>query len=29
MEQDVSACTGCHADIEDFDYNGVQTEVKD
>ena len=28
MEQDVAACTGCHADLEDFNYNGVQTEVE-
>jgi hypothetical protein len=28
FEPDVAACEGCHADIEDFDYNGVQTEVE-
>jgi hypothetical protein len=27
FEPDVAACTGCHADIEDFDLNGLQTEV--
>ncbi len=25
----VSACTECHADIEDFDVNGTQTEVEE
>ncbi len=29
MEPSVSACTGCHADAEDFDINGVQTEVEE
>jgi hypothetical protein len=24
----VAACTGCHADAEDFDLNGLQTEVQ-
>ena len=24
---DVAACQGCHADIEDFDFSGLQTEV--
>jgi hypothetical protein len=24
---DVAACLGCHADIEDFDFSGLQTEV--
>lgn len=28
FEPDVSACTSCHADLEDFDYKGVQTEVE-
>jgi hypothetical protein len=26
---DTSACTGCHADLENFDLNGVQTEVEE
>jgi len=25
----VTACTGCHADAEDFDINGTQTEVEE
>ncbi len=25
----VAACESCHADLEDFDYNGVQTEVEE
>ena len=28
FEPDVAACQGCHADIEDFDVNGLQTEVQ-
>jgi hypothetical protein len=28
FEPDVAACTACHADAEDFDINGVQTEVQ-
>ena len=28
FEPNVAACTGCHADIEDFDLNGLQTEVE-
>lgn len=28
FEPAVAACTGCHADIEDFDVNGLQTEVQ-
>ena len=28
FEADVAACTGCHADAEDFDINGLQTEVQ-
>jgi hypothetical protein len=28
FEPAVSACTGCHAELEDFDLNGVQTEVE-
>ncbi|MES0338425.1 MAG: hypothetical protein ABUK15_00005 [Anaerolineales bacterium] len=28
FEPDVAACTGCHADAEDFDVNGLQTEVE-
>jgi cytochrome c551/c552 len=28
FEPSVSACTACHADAEDFDINGVQTEVQ-
>ena len=27
FEPDVSACQECHADIEDFDFSGLQTEV--
>lgn len=27
MEPAVASCTGCHADLEDFDYGGVVTEV--
>ena len=27
MEPSTSACTDCHTDLEDFDRNGVQTEV--
>jgi hypothetical protein len=29
FEPDVAACQGCHADIEDFDVNGTQTEVQE
>jgi hypothetical protein len=29
MEPNVAACITCHADITDFDVNGVQTEVED
>ncbi len=29
FEPDVAACQGCHADIEDFDVNGLQTEVEE
>ena len=25
----VAGCTDCHSSIEDFDYNGVQTEIED
>jgi hypothetical protein len=25
----VAGCTGCHADIEDFDFSGLQTEVEE
>ncbi len=28
FEPDVDACVGCHADAEDFDINGTQTEVQ-
>jgi formate-dependent nitrite reductase cytochrome c552 subunit len=28
MEPNKAACTGCHADLEDLDYNDVQTEIK-
>lgn len=28
FEPDVAACQGCHADLEDFDLNGLQTEVE-
>jgi hypothetical protein len=28
FEPSVAACTACHADAEDFDINGVQTEVQ-
>ena len=28
FESSVAACTACHADAEDFDINGVQTEVQ-
>lgn len=28
FEPDVAACQGCHADIEDFDFSGLQTEVQ-
>jgi hypothetical protein len=28
FEPEVAACTACHADAEDFDINGVQTEVQ-
>jgi hypothetical protein len=28
FDPSVSACTGCHADAENFDINGVQTEVE-
>ena len=27
FEPNVAACQGCHADIEDFDFSGLQTEV--
>jgi hypothetical protein len=29
FEPDVAACTECHADAEDFDINGTQTEVQE
>jgi hypothetical protein len=29
MEPAVASCTGCHADAEDFDINGLQTEVEE
>lgn len=29
MEPDVDRCQACHADLEDFDRNGVQTEIKE
>ena len=29
MEPAVAACTGCHADAEDFDINGLQTEIEE
>jgi hypothetical protein len=29
MEPDITSCEICHSDIESFDYNGVQTEVKE
>jgi hypothetical protein len=29
FEPDVAACQGCHADIEDFDFSGLQTEVQE
>ena len=29
MEPSVSACVACHAEAEDFDINGVQTEVEE
>ncbi len=28
FEPDVAACQGCHADIEDFDFSGLQTKVQ-
>ncbi|MFA9406800.1 MAG: hypothetical protein ACERKX_13390 [Anaerolineales bacterium] len=28
FDPDVAACQGCHADAEDFDINGLQTEVQ-
>ncbi|NOR89428.1 MAG: hypothetical protein GQ524_04155 [Anaerolineales bacterium] len=28
FEPDEAACESCHADLEDFDYNGVQTDVE-
>ncbi len=28
FEPDEASCEGCHADLEDFDYNGVQTDVE-
>jgi hypothetical protein len=28
-EPDVAACQSCHADIEDFDFSGLQTEVQE
>ena len=28
FEPDVAACQGCHADIEDFDFSGLQSEVQ-
>jgi len=28
FEPDVAACQGCHADLEDFDLNGAQSEVE-
>ena len=27
FEPDISACTSCHSDAEDFDIDGLQTEV--
>jgi hypothetical protein len=27
FQPSIAACTGCHADIEDFDFSGLQTEV--
>jgi len=29
MEADVDRCQACHVDLESFDRNGVQTEIKD
>jgi hypothetical protein len=29
FEPSVASCTGCHADAEDFDINGLQTEVEE
>jgi hypothetical protein len=29
FEPEVSRCEGCHPDIEDFDYHGVQTEIQE
>jgi hypothetical protein len=29
MAPDVASCTDCHEGLEDFDYNGVQTEVEE
>ena len=29
FEPDVAACTACHADAEDFDINGTQTEIQE
>ena len=29
MEPDVDRCQACHADLEDFDRNGVQTEIEE
>jgi hypothetical protein len=28
FEPDVASCQGCHADIEDFDFSGLQTDVQ-
>jgi hypothetical protein len=28
FEPDVAACQGCHADIESFDFSGLQSEVQ-
>ena len=29
FEPDIASCTGCHADAENFDINGLQTEVQE
>jgi hypothetical protein len=28
-EENINGCTGCHQGLEEFDYNGLQTEVED
>jgi hypothetical protein len=28
-EQNIGACTGCHTTLEEFDFNGIQTEVEE